>query len=116
MFTLTKKPFSAGILLFSALIVVLMPVSAGYAQQKHKGEWILPENYPLGGFDGWGTINRLATEEVVIDDVLYALSPSVTYHFPSASDVSASWFKPGHLVGFLKSATGEIISLWRIEN
>ena len=116
MFNLTKKPFSTGILLILALIVFLMPVSAGYAQQKHKGEWILPENYPLGGFDGWGTINRLAAEEVVIDDVLYALSPSVTYHFPSASDVTASWFEPGHLVGFLKSATGEIISLWRIEN
>ena len=116
MFTLTKKPLATGILLIMALIVVLMPVSAGYAQQKHKGEWILPENYPLGGFDGWGTINRLAAEEVVIDDVLYALSPSVTYHFPSASDVTASWFEPGHLVGFLKGATGEIISLWRIEN
>ena len=116
MFILTKKPLTAGICFFLALIVFFMPVSAGYAQQKHKGEWILPENYPLGGFDGWGTLNRLAAEEVVIDDVLYVLSPSVTYHFPSASDVSASWFKPGHLVGFLKSATGEIISLWRIEN
>lgn len=116
MFTLTKKPFSAGILLTLALLVVLMPVSTGYAQQKHKGEWILPENYPLGGFDGWGTIDRLGTDEVVIDDTQYALSPSVSYHFPSASDVSASWFKPGHLVGFLKNATGEIISLWRIEN
>ena len=116
MFSLAKKPFSAGILVFLALIVFLMPVSAGHTQQKHKGEWIFPENYPLGGFDGWGTINRLATEEVVIDDVLYALSPSVTYHFPAASDVPASWFKPGHLVGFLKNTAGEIISLWRIEN
>jgi len=116
MFTFKKKPFSAGMFLFLVLTVVLIPVSDGYTQQKYKGEWILPENYPLGGFDGWGTINRLAAEEVVIDDVLYALSPSVTYHFPSASDVSASWFKPGQLVAFLQNATGEIISLWRIEN
>ncbi len=116
MFRRVKKPCTAGMLIILAMLVALIPVSAGYAQQKHKGEWILPENYPLGGFDGWGTINRLTTVEVVIDDALYALAPSVTYHFPSASDVSASWFKPGHLVGFLKNARGEILSLWRIEN
>lgn len=101
MFRRVRKPCTAGVLIILAMLVTLMPVSADCAQQQNKGEWILPENYPFGGLDGWGTINRLTTVDVVIEDAPCALAPSVTYHFLSVSDVSGSCFKPVHLVGFL---------------
>lgn len=116
MFELEKKPVLASILIALLTIAVLIPASVGHCQQKHKGEWILPENYPPGGFDGWGRIDRLGNIEVVIDDTLYPLSASVTFHAPSADNVSASWLQTGNLVGFLTNMNGEVISLWRIDN
>lgn len=116
MFELKTKPVLAAILFALLCVAFLIPASVGHCQQKHKGEWILPENYPPGGFDGWGRIDRLGKDEVVIDDTLYRLSASVTYHAPSADNVSASWLQAGNLVGFLTNVNGEVISLWRIDN
>ncbi len=35
------------------------PVS--YAQDKYKGEWVLPAHYP-DGFDGWGKIDKIESD------------------------------------------------------
>lgn len=91
---------------------ILFP-TGGYAQGPYKGEWILPQHYP-NGFDGWGHIDRLAPDEIVIDDTLYKLSPSVTYNTSVKTNVSTSLFGVGNVVGYLQSPAGEIISLWRI--
>ena len=48
--------------------LVLCAASAGYAQDRYKGEWILPEHYP-DGFNGWGRIDRLGADEIVIHDL-----------------------------------------------
>ncbi len=91
---------------------VLLP-AGGSAQGPYKGEWVLPKHYP-NGFDGWGRIDRLAADEVVIDDTLYPLSPSVTYNIPTNNNISSSFLRVGDIVGYLKNPKGFIISLWRI--
>jgi hypothetical protein len=91
---------------------IILP-TGGYAQGPYKGEWILPQHYP-NGFDGWGRIDRLASDEIVIDDTLYKLSPSVTYNTSAGTNVSMSLCGIGNVVGYLQSTEGEIISLWRI--
>jgi hypothetical protein len=93
--------------------LVFWCASVGVAQQRHKGEWVLPAHYP-DGFHGWGRIDRLGADEIVIDDNLYPLSPSVTYNTASGSNVRASGFRIGDTVGYLEDANGLIISLWRI--
>jgi hypothetical protein len=93
--------------------LVLGGVSVGYAQQRYKGEWVLPEHYPEG-FHGWGRMDRLGAHEIVIDDHLYPLSPSVTFNTATSRDVRASWFQVGDTVGYLADTNGLIISLWRI--
>ena len=65
-------------------------------------------------FDNIGTIDRLAAGEVVIDDSLYRISNSATYHVPGPYDVSRSRFQAGDIVGCLITADGEIESMWFI--
>jgi hypothetical protein len=104
--------YSVGLLCF-VVGLVLCAASVGYAQDRYKGEWILPEHYP-DGFNGWGRIDRLGADEIVIDDTLYPLSPSVMYNIATSSNVRASLFRVGDTVGYLEDANGLIISLWRI--
>jgi len=84
-------------------------------QKKFKGEWVLPKGYP-DGFDGWGHINRIAIADagIVIDEMLFRLSPFITFHWPPGVTRSRSKFKEGALIGFLKSPGGLITSLWLI--
>ena len=106
------KQIMVGIAL--ALIVAGICIPAGAGEQKVKGEWILPEHYPAG-FDGYGYINRIAAEEVVIDESLFRLSPAVTYTTLISLMAVSGDFTDGDLVAYLTNSEQEIISLWLIE-
>ena len=79
----------------------------------YTGETPVHPGYPQL-FDNIGTIDRLAAGEVVIDDSLYRISNSTTYHVPGSYTVSRSRFKAGDSVGCLFTADGEIESIWFI--
>ncbi len=99
-----------------ALIVagICIPAGVSAGEQKVKGEWILPAHYPAG-FDGYGYINRIAAEEVVIDESLLRLSPAATYTTLNSVMAASADFADGDLVGYLTNSEQEIISLWLIE-
>ena len=75
---------------------------------------VLPKHYP-DGFHGWGRIERISETEVVIDDALYKFAPHAEFNTPQRNNVSLYTFKPGAMVGFMKSGKKQIISLWLIE-
>ena len=77
------------------------------------GETPVHPGYPRL-FDNIGTIDRLTPREAVIDDSIYRLSLSATYHLPGARQVSRTNFKEGDMVGCLITADGEIESMWLI--
>ena len=77
------------------------------------GETPVHPGYPRL-FDNIGTIDRLTAGEAVIDDSLYRISHSATYHVPGPRDVSGSRLHAGDFVGCLLSADGEIESIWLI--
>jgi hypothetical protein len=110
------KQIIAGIALALIVAGICIPASAGAGagEQKVKGEWILPEHYPAG-FDGYGYINRIAAEEVVIDDSLLRLSPAVIYTTLISVMAGSDDFTDGDLVGYLTNSEQEIISLWLIK-
>ncbi len=91
-----------------------IPAGVSHAQTRVKGEWVLPEDYP-DGFDGYGRIDSITADKVVIDDTLLRLSPSVKYRTPTKTYATSADFSPGELVGFLLDSQGEIISLWLIK-
>ena len=95
------------------LIIMAFPME-GTCQQKFKGEWTMPPDYPLNGFDGWGRIDRISDDALVMDDTVYKLAALVKFHTPNADDVPSSWFKNGDLAGFIKNNAGEVISVWLI--
>ena len=77
------------------------------------GETPIHPGYPRL-FDNIGTIDSLTAREAVIDDSLYRMSHSATYHLPGGHAVSRTHFKAGDMVGCLISANGEIESIWLI--
>jgi len=91
-----------------------IPAGVSHAQTRVKGEWVLPKYYP-DGFDGWGRIDSIESNKLVIDDTGLKLSPSVTYRTPTKKYATSAYFSPGDLVGFLLDSKGEIISLWLIK-
>ena len=96
-----------GLALF--LLSITFPVVVCYA-----GEYGFPEYYP-GNFDGSGLINRIAADEVVINDTLFKLSTEVEYHTRTTQNASSAWLKEGQFVGYITSSRREIVSLWLIE-
>ena len=77
------------------------------------GETPIHPGYPRL-FDNIGTIDSLIDREAVIDDSLYRLSRSASYHMPGGRAVSRNRFKTGDMVGCLITADGEIESMWLI--
>ena len=91
-----------------------IPAGVSAGEQKIRGEWILPAHYPAG-FDGYGYIDRIAAEEVVIDESLLRLSPAATYTTLESIVSKREDFTDGDLVGYLLNSEREVISLWLIE-
>lgn len=91
------------------------PASVKCEEQKVIPEWIMPQHYPPAGFDGFGRINRISAQEVVIDDGLLKLARLVNYATPTNESAARSNFEEGDLVGYLKNSEDEIISMWLIE-
>ena len=94
---------------------LLIPASVKCEEQKVIPEWIMPQHYPPAGFDGFGRINRISAQEVVIDDGLLKLARLVNYVTPTSKIAVRSNFEEGDLVGYLKNSEHEIISMWLIE-
>ena len=101
-----------GLALF--ILVMAIPSGLSYAQGRVKPEMVLPKHYP-NGFHGFGRIDRIGRDEMVIDDMYFRLSPSVQYHTPTSKNVSPAFFKKGDLVGYLTISEKEITSLWLLE-
>jgi hypothetical protein len=89
-------------------------VPAAAAEMHGEGGSVLPEYYP-NRFDGTGRINRIAMDEVVIDDLLYRLSPYAEYATPTDRHALRAWFQVGNRVGYITNEKHEIISLWLFE-
>ena len=108
------KQIAAGIALALIIAGICIPAAVCAGERKIRGEWILPENYPAG-FDGYGYINRITAEEVVIDETLHRVSPAIIYTTLTSIMAKMGDFTEGDLVGYLTNSEQVITSLWLIE-
>ena len=105
------------IVLIGAVLLGLLvfPTAGPMARSLHKGEWIQPSGYPIG-FHGWGRLDRVGPDSVIIDDTQYGLAAAAVYNTTEMRDVPLSDLKAGDIIGFLLNAEDEIISLWLINS
>jgi len=96
------------------LVGAAMPDGLSHAQRRHKPEVKLPNFYP-DGFHGYGRLNRIGQDEVVIRDSLKRLAPVVTYHTPDNQNATKAYFTRGDLVGYMIDSDRQVVSLWLIE-
>jgi hypothetical protein len=101
-------------------VVVLMASGVIFGNVSHAGgkifleEWKLPKFYPRG-FDGYGRLDMIFEDRLVISDTSRKLSSSVVYGTPSSSHASKSSFREGNTVAYLLDQNREIVSLWLIK-
>jgi len=96
------------------LLSLGLTADAGQAQRRYyREQWKLPEFYPRG-FDGYGIIDRINNNEVVISDSFIKLSPKVKLNTPRSKNTSDYHFTRGKSVAYLLNENREIESLWLI--
>jgi len=66
-----------------------------------------------GEFDGYGVIDRITAQELVIDDATYRLSGTTTYKYMDGSSASADNFPVGTRVWFMLYTDNIIESVWK---
>ena len=107
----------AGMILILCLTAPVALPEVSQAQGRYfKEEWLgrLPAYYPRG-LDGYGRIDRINLEEVVIDDAFFKLAVDVRYSTPRRKHSTSHAFEAGRLVGYILNERREIESLWFIE-
>ena len=100
-----------------AMVLVLsaVPEDLSYAKGRFlREEWKLPDFYPRG-FDGYGKIEKIESDRVVIGDTSLKFSRGAKFATPGDRNTGISAFSVGDTVAYLLNAKGEIISLWYIE-
>jgi hypothetical protein len=65
-------------------------------------------------FQGVGVIDRMGAGEIVIDDSLFRLSPTVSFYGEGGEPLSSGSFKEGTLVGYELEGERAIRSLWKL--
>ena len=105
---------------FCVGMVVLMASGAIFGDVSYAAgkifleEWKLPNFYPRG-FDGYGRIDKIFADRIIINDSSKKLSRSAVYGVPSSPHASKSSFQVGNTVGYLLDHQKEIVSLWLIK-
>ena len=93
-----------------------VPENFSYAQGRFmKEEWKVSEFYPRKGFDGYGKIERIDQEGVVIDDTVWKFSRQIRFATPRDRNAGISAFSEGDTAGYILNEEREVISLWYIE-
>jgi hypothetical protein len=115
-----KNSIKSAAKVFCVGVMVLMASGVIFGNISHAGgkifleEWKLPKFYPRG-FDGYGRIDMMFEDRIVISDSSKKLSSSVVYGTPSSSHASKSSFREGNTVAYLLNQNREIVSLWLIK-
>ena len=111
----TQMLFKNQILRFFAIAVLIgliaFPIGLS-AQSRDDG---LPSFYPMK-FDGKGFINRIDSQEIVINDTEYKLARRPIYNTPRTRGSSSYNFQKGSIVGYILNDDQEVASLWLLKD
>jgi hypothetical protein len=100
-----------------AMVFMLSAIPGDYSYAKGRfmrEEWKVPKFYPQG-FDGYGKIDTISKDGVVIADTFWKFSRQIQFATPRDSNAGIRSFRVGDTVAYLLDENREIISLWYIE-
>ena len=101
--------------LVMVFVLSAVPGDFSYAQGGFMREdWKVPEFYP-SGFDGYGKIDTIDQDGVVIADTVWKFSGQVQFATPRDRNAGISSFSEGDTAGYILNGEREVISLWYIE-
>ena len=100
-----------GMLVLCLAVLICVVATSGSAQ---KGGVLLPDYYPKK-FDGFGRIDQIGDDLIIIDERLLKLAEDTTFHTPQDEFASERDFRPKMFVGFITNSKNEIISIWYIK-
>lgn len=116
-----KKSIRKNVLLTGWVLVAMMAASATWAASQGVGNTLTDaspqsEEAVAVEFQGRGFVDRMGAGEIVIDDVLFRLAPSVSYFAEGGGSLGSASFSAGTLVGYVLALENEhvIQSLWKL--
>jgi hypothetical protein len=108
----------------AAILVVSMTVASAAAETTIKTIPAVPGAAPdegtpsaleLATFEVTGVVDRLESDEIVVDDKLLYLAGDVGYYSSNGDRTAKSAFKAGNQVGCVLDADGKVKELWFIK-
>jgi len=64
--------------------------------------------------DGTGTIDRVASDGLIINDAFYGFASTVQFFSEKNTPVSLEYFTRGDSVGFRMGENGGLMTLWKL--
>ena len=113
MSVIRKRHFFSGLWLVSILGLALMLPIAGVSYGQAPAR-TYPDYYP-DKFNAIGKIDRIAENEIVINDTLYRLSPDLICYTPTSMYASKALFSVGNRVGIEIDSKNVVTSLYLLE-
>lgn len=115
-----QKPTVYSLLMAAVLMILAGPLYAGDPDildlkppMSKPGEIQKEADLKEGEFDGYGVIDMITAQEIVIDDATYRLSGSMSYKYLDGSSTSANDFPVGTRVWFMLYTDNIIKSVWK---
>lgn len=97
--------------LSTAWAAVLSQVIEAPAQGRFRPEMVLPSHYPEA-FDGFGRVDRIDTEAIVINDRHLRLSSRFTYATKQSHRAPRELIREGDIVGFTLNSRKEVTGVY----
>lgn len=104
------------ILILSMCLYMAGPIAfpcayEAWAQGRHRPEMILPSHYPEF-FDGFGRVDRIEGDQIVINDRLLRLSSRFTFSTKQSQRAPRELIKEGDIVGFVLNSSKEVTGIY----
>jgi hypothetical protein len=81
------------------------------AQARYRPEMTLPSHYPEF-FDGFGRVDRIEGDQIVINDRLLRLSSRFTFSTMQSQRAPRELIKEGDIVGFVLNSSKEVTGIY----
>lgn len=108
-----KRGMIIGCLTVILALFVIVPMSSmGEEKRTESPNAIEPNPLKSVSYENYGSVQRIAEDEIVVDDRLLKLAENVVYHAPESGGLVSKNIKEGSQIGFNLNDKKEVTDIW----
>lgn len=93
-------------------LFVIVPMTMGEENRTESQKAIEPAPPKIVSYEKYGFVQRVAEDEIVVDDRLLKLAENVLYHAPESGGLVSKNIKEGSQIGFNLNDKKEVTDIW----